>query len=408
MDQAAGTTPQLVLADDISGAAESAAAFGEGTQVVLWQQDDPATTAWPPQDAAVTVVDLHTRVLPAREAGDVTRAVAAQLAGGVLVKKVDSLLRGQLDAELAALAERRTVVLCPALPALRRTTVGGRVLVDGVPLAATQLWAAEATPPPRSVADAIPGLTAALVGLDAVRGDDLAAILRGQRSEASLIVCDAETDDDLRAIVRAASGLDDLVLAGSAALCHVLAGERPALPDGAPAGGPCVTVVGTAHPGAAVQARRLALATGATHLRAPIEAVTDPRHHGAWAERLSEALRRGDVVLSLEPLAPGCRPPGRALTDALGAILARSTVASPEGPTANLILTGGETARAVLTALGIVRLSVVASTEPGAVIARTDSGRLVGTRPGSFGGHDSLVNLRSAFQPAHAEPDPKD
>ncbi|MFT3876851.1 MAG: nucleotide-binding domain containing protein [Propioniciclava sp.] len=174
------------------------------------------------------------------------------------------------------------------------------------------------------------------------------------------------------------------------------------------AGARCVTVVGTAHPGAVVQAERLASATGAARVHAPIDAVLDESRRDEWAGRISEALARGDVLVTLAPLASGRPAPRRALTDALAGIVARSAVASAGGPTADLILTGGETARAVLTALGVRSLRVVAEAEPGAVVSRTDGGRLIGTRPGSFGGPDSLVRLRSALSSAHPEPDPKD
>ncbi|MFG1954889.1 nucleotide-binding domain containing protein [Micromonospora sp. NPDC048830] len=57
-----------------------------------------------------------------------------------------------------------------------------------------------------------------------------------------------------------------------------------------------------------------------------------------------------------------------------------------------LVLTGGETARAVLDRLGVARLRPVTARE-GAVLSRTETGRLVVTRPGSFGGPASLTDL---------------
>ncbi|MFK0000898.1 4-hydroxythreonine-4-phosphate dehydrogenase PdxA [Paenarthrobacter sp. NPDC090522] len=69
-------------------------------------------------------------------------------------------------------------------------------------------------------------------------------------------------------------------------------------------------------------------------------------------------------------------------------------------------MTGGETAREVLDALDIASLQPLASVQHGAVISVADDGRLVATKPGSFGTKDvlsqlylSIRNLRSGSSP---------
>ncbi|WP_205704886.1 four-carbon acid sugar kinase family protein [Kineococcus indalonis] len=59
----------------------------------------------------------------------------------------------------------------------------------------------------------------------------------------------------------------------------------------------------------------------------------------------------------------------------------------------DLVLTGGETARAVLTRLGVDTLRPVAQLSHGAVVSVTADGRLVATKPGSFGGPGELHEL---------------
>ena len=68
----------------------------------------------------------------------------------------------------------------------------------------------------------------------------------------------------------------------------------------------------------------------------------------------------------------------------------------------DLVLTGGETARRVLDALDVHRLSPRGSVHHGAVVSTTDDGRTVVTRPGSFGGPDSLLAVLGALAPTHA------
>ena len=59
-----------------------------------------------------------------------------------VIKKVDSTLRGNIAAEVAALDrfyKPELVVFMPALPALGRTTVNGIHCLKGVPLTETEL-----------------------------------------------------------------------------------------------------------------------------------------------------------------------------------------------------------------------------------------------------------------------------
>ncbi len=62
-------------------------------------------------------------------------------------------------------------------------------------------------------------------------------------------------------------------------------------------------------------------------------------------------------------------------------------------PAADLVLTGGQTARAVLDHLGVRRLRPVAQPDHGVVVSLADDGRLVATKPGSFGQDPTLTDL---------------
>ncbi|MEV1177987.1 nucleotide-binding domain containing protein [Nonomuraea sp. NPDC049784] len=87
---------------------------------------------------------------------------------------------------------------------------------------------------------------------------------------------------------------------------------------------------------------------------------------------------------------------GAALTRHLGEVVRE---ALGEGP-ADLILTGGETARRVLDALGVRELIPLDQVHHGAVHSRTPEGHSVVTRPGSFGDVDSLLRIA-----VHLDPD---
>lgn len=401
-------TPMVVIADDLSGAAEAAAVIGAGTRIAL-QGTGEAVSA-----SGVRVFDLDTRTKPREEIGYRHGAVLAGIARRVpIVKKIDSLLRGDLSAEIAAVVERdRFVVLSPALPLLGRTTIDGVVRVHGVPLDRTDLWVAEHRPAPPSIAGALPGIRVANIPLEAVRGGALSASLSTAReSGAEVAVCDAESAEDLQKIAEAALTLDSVALAGASALVEA-AWSISSAPVSDPPPGPeheatrCVTVVGTASAGAREQARVLSAATGATLIELPVHELlgADEALLHRRAQDVATALRLGDVVLTTEELRPGAIADGRALTAALAQVVRRAVALG--GPEASrrphLIMTGGETARAVLDALGVSELEVVGATSTGAVVSRTPDGRLVGTRPGSFGERDSLLRLRQSLHTPHS------
>ncbi|NUS88695.1 MAG: hypothetical protein HOY75_39850, partial [Streptomyces sp.] len=157
---------------------------------------------------------------------------------------------------------------------------------------------------------------------------------------------------------------------------------------------PLLVVVGTAEPSAAEQIRRLA-DDGATVLRLPLEALCADDS----AAPTAPPPLRDDAVTVFTP-APGPAPADlspRRLVHGLARTVA-AALARHDGPV-DLVLTGGETARRVLDALGVTELHPVGQVHHGAVHLRTPDGRSVVTRPGSFGDADSLRQIVHALRP---------
>src|SRR5215212_7213695 len=126
-------SPVWVVADDLTGAADSGVAFAEAggpVRLLLTPVTSPGRAP-----GAVTVVDMATRQLSELDARERTRALADRLGrDDVVFKKVDSILRGHIAAEVAELRDRlsdRLVVVAPAFPAAGRTTVGAVQHVHG-------------------------------------------------------------------------------------------------------------------------------------------------------------------------------------------------------------------------------------------------------------------------------------
>jgi 4-hydroxythreonine-4-phosphate dehydrogenase len=445
-------TSVVALADDLSGAAEAAALLRLPSRLLL----HPADLVVPATVGECAVVDLDSRYLDDDTAAAAVRAVLAGAGAGagtpaaegdtgsgaraggperlcaappysgahddgsrafravnspsghgrtLWYKKCDSLLRGPVGAEAAAFAEGAEIlVIATALPAARRVVRGGVVLVDGVPLHECAAWRAEERAAPRSVAEALAPLPTTDVPVEAVRRGPLA--LAGRFRELAARgrhpVCDAESDVDLTVITAAAALLGPGTrLLGSGGLAAAL-GRRfgspsPGAPQASPAGAgttgargsepPLLVVAGSAEPGVAEQVARL-VAAGARHVPLAPGALAGPD------PVVLPALAPGTVTVLSVDGSDGVRP-GSARRIVAG--LARTVAALPGRP--DLVLTGGETARRVLDAVGVTTLWPVGEIHHGAVHSRTADGRSVVTRPGSFGGPDSFLRIAAALRP---------
>jgi len=129
----------LVLADDLSGAAEVAGIAARGG-------DSVALCAGAPErdpGAAVLVIDTDSRALPPAEAAERVAAITRQAAAWKprrVFKKIDSVLRGPLCEEINATLDalgRSSAVLVAANPSRGRCVRDGIYYVDDQPLHAS-------------------------------------------------------------------------------------------------------------------------------------------------------------------------------------------------------------------------------------------------------------------------------
>lgn len=396
-----------VIADDLTGACDVGAELLPwpcGIAVRACTADGAATFAVPAD--ALCVHNTQSRTLPP---ADAARRVAHALAdletgwGGIVLKKIDTGLRGQLGAEIDAAMDRLGVdeaFVLPAIPEVGRTTVAGRQLIDRVPVHLT----AFANDPQNPIRDASVGAAiettsvrrAAVIPLDAVRSAAGigAAVDDARASGASVIVCDAESDADLDRGVRGA--LDrgrPLLLVGSIGLARALRrvlGADPtsrarAVPGIGATDAGALLVVGSAHPttrGQVARATERGLLTPV-----PVTSAATAEAAGLEAERL---VRRGLAVALVPPEGPiegGSAAVLAMLRTAALTVLAR---VRPSG----LALIGGETAFHVLDGLGHPPLWIEARLSPLVVRARLGAGPYGGmtlvTKGGSTGAPDLL------------------
>ena len=342
-----------IIADDLTGALDSAAPFAcRGLKVVAATSlaGLPQALAQAPQ---VLAVNLGSREIAGPEAaaraGAAARAILAAAPPGLLwLKKVDSRLKGHVAAELAAVAGvlcPAAILACPAVPDQGRTVRGGRLEGAGV---------AE----PIAVADRLGILPARVT------------------------VADAASDGDLDRAVAAAPGALFVGARGlAAALARRLRPEAADLPPPAlPA--PMSFVIGSRDPITLAQVDALRRAGGPAWIAAP-----DGAAPAARAPALLQAVATPD-----SPPADGATVARRLAQSALPLL----------DDSGSLVVTGGETAAALLKAADIAVLKILGEAQPGLPACRAadrpDAPVLV-TKSGGFGTPDSLLRLWHAAQP---------
>ena len=402
----------LILADDLTGAADCAIAFGRTghAAVVTWGEVGDASDRRLP----ILAYDAASRGLAAEAAAGRHADVLERLSGPgrLLFKKIDSTLRGQPAAEAAAaLAHLKSRsgsafgVFAPAFPATGRTTVDGRVLVNGGALEQAEVWQRDHTYPNADLVDvlATAGIRGEKVTLGTIRGGDLRATFARLAGEGDRIaVCDAETDRDLLLIAEASLPMSSATVSsstffiGSAGFAHALAGfeagdvaEPPRMT--ASASGTLIVVGSLA--GASRSAARELEATGTVaHFPVAPETLLDGGvGRGSLAADVMKRLSGGgdaliEIMMDDEPdLSLGPRL-SQALADAL------QSVAPAIGAFA---ATGGETAAMLLSRFGVNGIRLADEIEPGVSLGLT-LGKLsvpVATKAGAFGDKLSLIRI---------------
>ena len=437
------SVPGAVVADDLTGAMDGGVQLLPRTAVEVLVSaagafpaaggtpapGAPARIAQAADASALPVINTASRGVPPDQAAARVRAVCRKLSAAgrtVWFKKIDSTMRGNVGAELAALHEALApcVIVCtPALPEEGRTVQEGVLLVAGEPAMATpyrdEIPTAHGAAGSSAVVDIVrrqwPGCRAARLPARPGRRE-IAAVAHGR---VDLVVADAASDRDLHALAAAAGevarGGRRLVWAGAAGLLRALAragahgleaaprtdgderagNSAPAYPAPAypapaypapayPA--PLVLVCGSRRSLARTQVDIAAAAARPLMVRpsaAAGAAAGAQRWHASGgaeggapgllsaadaAARSAEALAGGrDLFLCAPPPAVSAARRSAAVAEAVAAELAdlaaRALASAAVLPRA-LLLVGGDTAYACLRRLDIRRLVLRGEAEP--------------------------------------------
>ncbi|MBR2995320.1 MAG: four-carbon acid sugar kinase family protein [Lachnospiraceae bacterium] len=376
----------LILADDLTGALDTAVYFAEcGASVLI------RTAADPEQTAQVLCIDMESRHLRAEEA----RSRALQLTKAAVsegfthvYKKTDSVLRGNHGAEIAGVLQglgAEQIQVVQGHPRLGRTVKNGILLVDGVPVSQSAFSKDPFNPV------CCDGVEEILVRT--------APDLRGR-----VMIYDSETELDLDAayeLIRERGMLH--CLAGCGGFAKVLARK----------------LSGTGNPVCFPKYRNMLLICGSMHVSSREQLITArkagfPFHEVACGltgedfqpvaegispasvvERISSELKSEPVVMVGTPVTEHPAEQEKHNMEAmLGEIV--SAVLEQQRPDV-LCVFGGDTLHAVLQKLGVSEIRPEREILPGVI---QSSFRYHGkpmeliSKAGSFGGRETVTDLR--------------
>ena len=388
------TARVLIVADDLTGALDSAGAFaslGMPTKVVA------QTLASDPQavgDAQVVAVNTASRHLPPDEATKQVQWSARQFAGqqfDFIYKKVDSTLRGNVVAETVALMDacgRGVALVAPAFPAQGRTVTNGIVHVEGVPLAQTGFATDALSEPPLAPLGEVFG---SVIGHDHVR-----AWRHGQPvtwPDRGVVIADAESQENMSELFDKVAGqAHQVLLVGSAGLGEILANRLQDANNTAPAltaiDSPIVYVVGSRAARSREQVEQLRRESDTVVIDAP---------NGVVSEIVDAEGARQVVLLAIDdPEADMAEPAEVAQRMARTGLEIAAFVRAGA-----LVVTGGDTAIAMLETADCRSLDVRGNLMPGIPFSDFElKGRplhLV-TKAGGFGTPDTFVDILRCFR----------
>ena len=346
----------VLLADDLSGALDSASPFRLAGHKVAVAINAGSLMAATRLDPDVLAINLDCRALSSDAAAARVRLlepILAPLKPRLVMLKVDSRLKGPVSALIeTAMAStgRRDAVICPAVPDMGRFVVEGHVTGAGIDR-------------PIRVTGCLPAAPA-IVCRDASDRDGLEDI-------AASVLASADTT-----LAIGARGL-------AQALAEVTAPEQPVPPSHDPALLPVILAIGSRDPVTIEQVERLCQAA-------------------KLGDEELAAQERGSVVLVRPPSSSaGLEPAGVAAK--LAENVAR-IVDHLDGAT--ILASGGDTALAIARRLRLHSLIPQCELLPGVPLS-TAPGRPelhIATKSGGFGGPEALIACLAALTGAAAVP----
>ena len=273
----------MILADDLTGACDTGAAFlGAGHTVRVWFG---ASVLYSVPETVQAFTSNSRSLSPNRAARVVSQAAGALGSDPtrLFFKKIDSACRGPVGSEILAThraLSTRAVFFAPAFPS------AGRVVRSGI----LEIRDSAGTPKEIRLASLFPLTVRHRIAVVSNPSEIEPALESGK----VILICDSETQTDLESLIRAAQNLPGFLPAGSAGLAHALAsinssGHTPAL---VPPAERTLLIAGSPHPATKLQLQNLDSDrfSGVRIMRLGIPFALNARIRSAFNSHMPQAL----------------------------------------------------------------------------------------------------------------------
>ncbi|WP_400246818.1 four-carbon acid sugar kinase family protein [Niallia sp. JL1B1071] len=413
-----------IISDDLTGANDSGvqlALKGLSTTVVFDYGNSSLNTEFD-----VLILDTDSRAKQEEGAyKSVVKAASFLKKRGYnhLYKKVDSTLRGNIEAELSAIEtvyKPEIIVIAPAYPKMRRQTINGHHFVDGKIITETEFAKDPKTPVQESY---LPRLLnpndnrkIKLLNRELWRKskEGIDNIIQSSLVEGSTwFVCDAETEEDLIQIAKQFVRLNkSIVWAGSAGLIEylpeILNLDTASVKDTEEMEvNHTLIVSGSLSQVTKKQLCKVESLSNSYFLKIdPVDLVNHMYRLDELAKRIEQHKSYQHFVLYVEAddgnrtsaveagktLGLSRNDVSEAISNGLGIIANHLLEMFPT--IQGLALTGGDTAKAVCRALGVTEMELYLEIEPGlpfGKIRTKNNSYWAVTKAGGFGEEESLI-----------------
>lgn len=405
-----------VIADDFTGATDIANTLAKEGMRVLQTIGVPNGEPLPDTDAIVIALKSRTAPVPdaiswSLDALDWLLGRNAQQIVFKYCSTFDSTPRGNIgpvaDALQARLGETRTVV-CPAFPENGRIVKAGHLYVNGAPLHESPMRDHPLTPmwdsSLKALMEAQSQGSVGEVGLDVVRQGPAAIGAAMAEIKDNYIVVDATTDEDLRTIGSALA--DSRLLSGGSGIVtglpqnyleqgHMTSFVKPGLPEGV---GRSLILSGSASVATRGQVAyaKARMPAFEVHLDQVVERTAYIDEICNWVlgrDSNAPVLVYGtssDEVLRSNQDKYGVAKSGEMLETTLSQVAAKL---ASEG-FARIVVAGGETSGAVVSALGIKTLRICDEIAPGVPWCEVPGtpARAIALKSGNFGQESFFID----------------
>ena len=392
----------LIIADDFTGANDTGVQLrrrGLPTSVIFAGKKLP--------EGDCVVIDTESRGVSPEEAAEAVTLACAEVNFDdykYVIKKVDSTLRGNIAAEVAAMDaayKPELIIFMPALPALGRTTENGVHCLKGVPLTETEL-AKDPKNPVRE--DNINKLLAAAY-TENVTHVSLGEIRNGFAIEGGRIFTfDSVTDQDMQAVIAAAKATGKRTLyIGTAAMADNIMALESTVP-------PVMGAIATVSDVSGGQVRA-AEAAGVKSVVVPFhEILSGAKGQAEYVNATVESLKAGHdtMLVSSSTLSRSELDAARAEGERQGMSLPQvsdyvrftmgemAAAVLGECAVSGVFVTGGDTALGLLESLGADGSEILSEVSVGIPMMRLIGGKAAGvkmvTKAGAFGTPDAINN----------------